>query len=283
MQTADAAPDPEDQNALWNGPAGRAWVNAQALLDRMFAPFEPMLVEAGVAAGGGRVLDVGCGTGATTLALARRLGAAGRCLGVDLSAPMIALARRRAVDEGLTVDFVEADAQRHPFPPGSFDAIVSRFGVMFFDDPVAAFARLREAARPNAGLRVVVWRDALENPFMTLAERAAAPLLPGPPARRPAGPGQFAFADPTQVRRVLQEGGWREIAISAIDIECTLSTADLPVYLARMGPIGRRLDTLDEALRARILAAVDAACTPYVHGDDVRFTAACWRVDARAP
>lgn len=283
MHATDSAADQEDQNALWNGAAGRAWVEAQTLLDRMFAPFEPMLVETCVAAGGGRVLDVGCGTGATTLAMARRLGVAGRCVGVDVSAPMISLARRRAVEAGLAVDFVEADAQRHPFPPAGFDAIVSRFGVMFFDDPVAAFARLREAARPEAALRVVVWRDAGENPFMTVAERAAAPLLPGSSAQRSGGPGQFAFADPERVRDVLRGGGWRDIALTPIDVACTLPVADLPGYLARMGPVGRRLERVDEALRAEVLAAVDAACAPYVHGDEMRFTAACWRVDARAP
>lgn len=277
-------PGPEDQTALWNGPAGRAWVDAQAILDRMFAPFEPMLVEACLAAGGGRVLDVGCGTGAVTLAAARALGAAARCTGVDVSAPMIALAQARAAAEAVPVAFVQADAARHSFAPGTFDAIISRFGVMFFDDPTEAFVHLRSAARSGSTLRCVAWREAADNPFMTAAERAAAPLLPGPALRRPDGPGQFAFADPARVRAVLAAGGWQDIAIVPVDVACTFAAADLPVYLARMGPLARRLDTLaDDALRAQVEAVVEAAFAPFVQGDVVRFDAACWRIDARAP
>lgn len=277
-------PGPEDQAALWNGPAGHAWVHAQAILDRMFAPFEPMLVEACLAAGGGRVLDVGCGTGAVALAAARALGTAARCTGVDVSAPMIALARQRAAAESAPVTFVEADAARHPFAPGIFDAIVSRFGVMFFDDPAEAFAHLRSAARPGARLRCVAWREAADNPFMTAAERAAAPLLPGPALRRAGGPGQFAFADPSRVRAMLAAAGWRDIGIVPVDVACTFAAADLPAYLARMGPLARRLETLaDDALRARVAAVAEAALAPFVQGDEVRFDAACWRIDARAP
>ena len=142
-----------------------------------------------------RVLDVGCGTGSTTLAVARLLGAKGRCTGIDISEPMIAAARARAEREGTPASFIRADAQTHAFEPASFDMIISRFGVMFFDDSVRAFANLRRAARDDAELRFIAWRSAAENPFMTTAERAAAPLLPNLPARRPDAPGQFAFAD----------------------------------------------------------------------------------------
>src|SRR6185295_17722413 len=135
-----------EQAALWNGPAGRAWVEAQELLDRMFEPFEDLLVNAIRAGSGSRALDVGCGTGSTTLAVARRLGPEGRCTGIDISASMIAAARVRAEREGTSAAFICADAQRYSFAPASFDTIVSRFGVMFFEDPVQAFANLRRAA-----------------------------------------------------------------------------------------------------------------------------------------
>ena len=148
---------------------------------------------------GGRVLDVGCGTGSTTLAVARRLGAKGRCIGIDISEPMIAAARARAEREGTPASFIRADAQTHAFEPASFDMIISRFGVMFFDDSVRAFANLRRAAKQTPSLRFIAWRSAAENPFMTTAERAAAPLLPNLPARRPDAPGQFAFADRDRV------------------------------------------------------------------------------------
>src|SRR5437868_4467166 len=184
------------QTALWNGRAGRAWVDAQQVLDQMFKPLEDRLVEAVRAGSGQRVLDVGCGTGSTTLAVARQLGAEGHCIGIDISEPMIAAARARAEREIDTrASFIRADAQTQAFEPASFDMIISRFGVMFFDDAVGAFANLRRAARDGAELRFVAWRSAAENPFMTTAERAAAPMLPNLPARRADAPGQFAFAD----------------------------------------------------------------------------------------
>ncbi|HET7131194.1 MAG TPA: class I SAM-dependent methyltransferase, partial [Gammaproteobacteria bacterium] len=241
------------------------------------------LLAAATARPGSRVLDVGCGTGSTTLAFARRVGASGRALGVDISEPMLALARERAERARLPATFVCADAQVHAFEPASFDTIVSRFGVMFFDDPVRAFANLRRAARPGAELRFMAWRSGAENPFMTAAERAAAPLLPNLPPRDPNGPGQFAFADPDRVRRILEDGGWTGVELARSDPVCTLPEPDLTRYLVRLGPLGRVLQEADEPTRARIMDAVRPAFAPFVHGNEVRFTAACWMVAARAP
>jgi SAM-dependent methyltransferase len=272
----------EEQASLWNGLGGRGWVEAQATLDRLLQPFEDSLLDAAAVRAGSRVLDVGCGTGSTTLAFARRVGAAGRAVGVDISEPMLALARVRGERDRLPATFVCADAQVHAFEPASFDTIVSRFGVMFFDDPVRAFANLRRAARPGAELRFVAWRSGAENPFMTTAERAAAPLLPDLPPRDPNGPGQFAFADPERVRRILGESGWTGVEIAPNDPVCTLPEPDLTRYLIRLGPLGRVLQDADEPTRARIMAVVRPAFAPFVHGNEVRFTAACWMVTARA-
>jgi SAM-dependent methyltransferase len=272
----------DEQTRLWNGPAGRAWVEAQELLDQMFKPFEDLLVEAVSAGSGGRVLDVGCGTGSTTLAVARLLGAKGRCIGIDISDPMIATARARAERESTPASFIRANAQIHAFEPESFDMIISRFGVMFFDDSVRAFANLRRAARDDAEFRFVAWRSAAENPFMTTAERAAAPLLPNLPARRPDAPGQFAFADRCRVYSILEESGWAEIDIQPIDVACTLPENGLVRYLTRLGPVGRILQDADDQTRTHVIETVRATFDPYVHGSEVRFTAACWMVGARA-
>ena len=272
-----------EQATLWNGTAGRAWVETQALLDRMFEPVERLLVGDPAVTAGRSVLDIGCGTGATTLALARRLGPQAHCTGIDISEPMIALARQRAERASLAARFVCDDAQVHPFEPAGFDTLVSRFGVMFFADPVRAFANLRQAAAPGARLCAVVWRSGAENPFMTTAERAAAPLLPEPPPRRPHAPGQFAFADRQRVAEILQDSGWADIDIQPVDIVCTLPEHDLTHYLKWMGPVGQVLQKADEATRARVLRTVRAAFEPFVHGGQVRYTAACWRVGARRP
>ena len=217
----------EEQIALWNDTAGRAWVDLQATLDRVLEPFEDLLVEAVAERKAQRVLDIGCGTGSTTLAVARQLGPKGTAVGLDISEPMIALAKQRAERESAPPRFLCADAQTHAFEPTSFDLIVSRFGVMFFDDPVRAFANLRRAAAPNAELQVIAWRSAADNPFMTTAERAAAPFLPQMPARRPDEPGQFAFADRSRVHSILEKSGWTEIDIQPLDVECTLPEREL--------------------------------------------------------
>lgn len=272
-----------EQAALWNGRGGRAWVDAQESLDQLFAPFENLLVDEARAASAHRVLDVGCGTGATTLAIAQVLGAAGHCVGADISEPMIAAARARAERACAPASFICRDVQRHAFEPASFDLIVSRFGVMFFDSPVQAFANLRHAASDGAALRAIAWRSPADNPFMTTAERAAAPLLPNLPVRRPGAPGQFSFADRDRVVSILEESGWAGIDIRPIDVECTLPEKALHGYLTRLGPVGLVLQDADERTRAQVTEAMRAAFEPYVHGSEVRFTAACWMIGARAP
>jgi ubiquinone/menaquinone biosynthesis C-methylase UbiE len=273
----------DGQTRLWNGLAGCAWVETQELLDQMFKPFENLLIEAVSAGSARRVLDVGCGTGSTTLAVARQLGAQGHCTGIDISAPMLTAARARANRESTPAGFLHANAQTHAFEPASFDMVISRFGVMFFDDSVRAFANLRRASEDDAELRFIAWRSPSENPFMTTAERAAAPLLPNIPARRPDAPGPFAFADPHRVSRILEESGWADIDIRPIDVACTLPEKELVRYLTRLGPLGQILHEADDRTRTQVIETVRAAFDPYVHGAEVRFTAACWRVGARAP
>jgi SAM-dependent methyltransferase len=214
------------QAAVWNGAGGSGWVEMQEVTDRLFRPLEDVLVEAVGDDAARRVLDVGCGAGATTVAIARRLGVGGACTGIDISEPLVASARSRAAREGVPAHFVRADGQRHPFEPASYDLIVSRFGVMFFDDFVEAFTNLRTAASDGGALRLVVWRSAAENPFMTTAESAAAPLVVIPP-REPDAPGQFALADDQRVRAILKRSGWREVSIEPIDVACALPETDL--------------------------------------------------------
>jgi SAM-dependent methyltransferase len=270
-----------EQTTLWNGVAGRAWVDRQALLDRVLEPFETLLTDAVAAKAPARLLDVGCGTGATTIAAARRIGSRGRCVGVDISQPMIEAAREKARNEGISAEFIRADAQTHPFERASVEMIVSRFGVMFFDDPVAAFANLRHAAADDANLTFLVYRSPAENPFMLTAERAAAPLLPAMPARDPDAPGQFAFADPHRVERILADSGWIEVDMRSIDVSCSFPESELIRWFTQLGPLGRILHEAGEPTRTRVIETVRAAFDPFVHGDEVRFDSACWQVSAR--
>ncbi|VVD61856.1 SAM-dependent methyltransferase [Pandoraea communis] len=276
-----------DQAALWNGGSGSAWVDNRATLDRMFAPLARFLVERATEMAqhvpSGRLLDVGCGTGGSTLALATALGERWQLTGADISAPMIAVARSRAAHVQAPVEFIGADAQTHDFPPACFDLIVSRLGVMFFDDPVAAFANLRASARPGAALHALVWRSPAENPFMTVAERTAAPMLAGLPSRVPGAPGQFGFTDRERVTQMLKASGWEDVTLTAVHFECTFAQADLREYASRLGPVGLALARLAPPDRAPIIDAIVNAYAPFVHDGEVRFTSACWHVAARAP
>ncbi|MCO8271679.1 class I SAM-dependent methyltransferase [Actinoplanes sp. TRM 88003] len=262
--------------ARWNGPSGQAWVQLQSLMDGMYQPIEDLLVDS-VDPARRRVLDVGCGTGRTTVAVAERLAPDARVQGVDISASMIGAAETRAPD----LDFLCADVQEHEWEPQSFDAVISRFGVMFFDDPVRAFANLRRAATPDAALTFVAWRDIEQNPFMTTAERAAAPLLPDLPPRRPDGPGQFGFADAGKVRGILDDAGWLDITIDPVDIECAFPEPELVRYFTRLGPVGLALAEADAQTTAKVVDTVRPAFDRFVNGTDVRFIAACWLVNAR--
>lgn len=264
----------------WNGAAGLGWVAAEAASDRMYAAFNDLLGDGLVADGiaAKHVLDVGCGTGSTMLALVRQ-GA--RCTGIDPSAPMLAAARARMAREGAAAEFIQADAQTYAFPAASYDAVISRFGVMFFADPVAAFANLRRAAR--GVLRFAAWRDAAENPFMTAAEEAARPLLPGLAPRKPGEPGPFALADRDRIFSILKDSGWAAIEIEPINVACRFAEAELDTYLVVMGPVGRALQQSDDETRARVMARVRPAFDAFVRDGEVRFTAACWMANARVP
>lgn len=270
---------PLDQNTLWNGAAGENWVAQQTLLDDLFQPMAdalrdelPVIVT--------ELLDVGCGTGASTLSAAAARPDA-HCTGVDISAPMLDLARQRAAAIGRGIDFIVADAQRHPFATARHDWIQSRFGVMFFEDTQAAFSNLHRAARTGAGLRCIAWRSAQENPFMTTAERALADQLVLP-ARVPGAPGQFAFADGEQVRQLLQRAGWQDVDIAPLDLTCFLSRDGLASYVGQLGPVGLALRALPAERADALLQQALTAFAPFIDGDRVRVETACWMIRARA-
>lgn len=268
------------QAARWNGTSGEGWVAAAAVLDRLYRPLADTLVDPIPDGGARRIVDIGCGTGVTTVAAAQRLGPAGRSVGIDISEPMITAARARAEREGSPAEFIRADAGSYPFEPGEFDVVLSRFGVMFFDDEPAAFTNLRRASADGATLRFIVWRSAAENPFMTAMHLAARPLLPDLQERPTTGPGPFRFADPDEIRALLRGSGWTGVDVRPLDVDCVMPEADLVTYLTRIGPLALALADADDALRARVVDAVLPAYEQWVHDSEVRLPAACWLVTA---
>jgi SAM-dependent methyltransferase len=277
----------EEQAGHWNSAEASHWITQQLRYDAMLAPFGDRLLAAAQVAGPDRVLDVGCGCGATTLEAGRR-AATGAATGLDLSTSMLDVARGRAAGERLAnVSFVAGDAQTYPLPAGGFDVAISRFGVMFFDDPGAAFRNLAGALAPGGRLAFVCWQDLFSNPFiavpgLALAEHVALPDL------GPAGaPGMFALADPGRIRSLLAGAGLVKAAIEPLAEEVLLggggTLADAVEFL-RHGGMGRAvLADADEATRDRALAAVSEALAPYATAEGVRIGAAAWLVTARRP
>lgn len=269
------------QRDYWNGEVGRIWTEQQTRLDDMLAPMTGPALEAFRPGAGAAVLDVGCGAGATTMALARR-GCAP--LGVDISAPLLELARRRAGEAGLDLRFVEADAGAATLPGAPFEGLFSRFGVMFFEAPQAAFAHLHSQMKPEAPLAFLCWRGPAENPWNVLPAQVAQELIDAPlPKADPLGPGPFAFADAARTTEILRGAGWRNVEAKGWKgrIPLGASTADAAALLTQMAharliaPYG--LDAA--AVEARIGAALGDMAGP---DGAVTAPAACWIVTARA-
>lgn len=262
----------------WDGEAGEVWASVSVRTDPLLEPFGFAAMDRLGLAPGERVLDVGCGAGATTRALAARVGPTGRVLGVDVSRPLLAKARSLG-----GADYHHADAGADPVP-GPFDALFSRFGVMFFADPVVAFGNLRGAMRPGGRLGFVCWGPAAENAWARDAVEAALPFLrEPPPAPPPDAPGPFAFGDPGRVRRILEGSGWTGVSIDPLGIPYRLGStpedaADLSLVL---GPLARlvREHGLDPA---PIRTALVNRLRTYEGPEGVLAPASCWVVSARA-
>lgn len=270
---------PTDQAAYWNKTGGQAWVDLQDMMDNLNRPIEEALVERAFPGLGKRVLDIGCGAGATTLAMARRLGLEGLSLGVDISAPLIEIAAAQATPGA---QFVQADAQTYDFGGSRFDAAMSRFGVMFFGDFDAAFTNIRSGLKPGAELVFACWRSPADNPMAVLPGRAAAPFLPPTPAADPLAPGRFAFADPERVRGILARSGWAQIDITRLDAPTPIALTDLVTLSLRMGPVASALREQDDMVRAKVRDAVETALSSEAVDGIVPMVAGCWLVTARA-
>jgi len=276
-----------EQITYWNDTAGPKWVAYEELLDTQIRPLgEAAMDRAGIHEGD-RVLDVGCGTGQTSIELARRVGARGAVTAVDISAPMLARARARAASAAVpNVDFLEADAQTQRFAPESVDVCFSRFGVMFFAAPDAAFANLHQALRPDGRLGFVCWQQLPDNPWMFVPFMAAAPHLTLPPPPAPDAPGPFAFANQDRVRGILERAGFGDVAFE--DHRATLTVGGdgsldraVDFLLQGVGPTSAAMRQADPAVRATVSAAVLDALRPYHTPHGLRMASAAWLVTAR--
>jgi len=264
-----------EQIEYWNGKVGERWAAFQETLDTAMADITASALAFAGAKSGERVLDVGCGCGTTALRLAAATG--GAVTGIDISAPMLAVARKR----GPALTFLQTDASEHGFRP-DFDLVFSRFGVMFFADPTTAFANIRTALKPNGRLRFVCWRTAPENAWAAETFAAVKDLLPPQPAADPTAPGPFAFGDGERLKGILARAGFKDARVERLDSTMNMGkTLEAAIDQAfKIGPTARALAEVDDTTKEIARGRIGDALKRYLGPRGVTPPAACWLVAA---
>ena len=267
----------EAQIEYWNGATGERWARLQATIDASLSAINDALMPFANPRPRERVLDIGCGAGTTTYALAKAVGPEGSVTGVDISEPMLEAARAR----GVGVNFRKADAATHLFH-ATHDLVFSRFGVMFFDDPVAAFANIRKSLKPRGRLAFVCWGDLKKNLWATAPLAAARDLLPPQEPADPHAPGPFAFADPERLGTILAKAGYENIRIEQLDTVMIFGAtpAEAAEQALNIGPLARAATGIDDAARDKIRDVVEGALAQYAGARGVAPPASCWLVGA---
>jgi SAM-dependent methyltransferase len=281
--------DNATQIEFWNGETGHNWVTHDALMEAMLRPLGETVIDSLAPQPGEHVLDIGCGCGHTSLSLAQRVGAEGSVTGIDISAPMLAVASHLAAERNTTnapIVFVEADAQTHTFEPECYDLVFSRFGVMFFEDPVTAFANIRSALSASGRLAFCCWQPRAVNPFMTVPAMAALELLPAPPEMPPRTPGPFAFEEADYVTEVLTSAGFESVAVMPLQQSLSfgrgLSLADIVERLVQIGPIAQMVREAPEDLQQPVRdKVIDAVAPFYAQDAGMTLDGQFWQVTAR--
>ena len=276
-----------EQFEYWNGEAGKRWAQEDETMARLLRPVSAALLDHAGVEGCRNALDIGCGGGSQTMMLAERLGPGARVLGVDISEPMLEAARSKTAGAGenrADVAFLQADAATHSFETNDFDLAFSRFGVMFFDDPTAAFSNIRQALRPGGHMAFSCWQALKDNDWTRIPLQAALQHLPPPEKPDPHAPGPFAFADPQRVEGILQSSGYRDIAVKSFAREIRFGEAptlsESVRKLAMIGPVSRLIAGQEPALLEQIFTSMEEVLAPYYSEGALNLPGAIWFVTA---
>jgi SAM-dependent methyltransferase len=279
-----------DQAKYWNGPSGNKWVVGQAVIDAALEPLGQLGLAAADPKPGETVIDIGCGCGATSLSLGAKVGESGRVLGLDISAPMLAMARERAAVLP-QIGFECADVGIFDLSGVAADLVFSRFGVMFFRDPVKAFKNIRQGLKPDGRMVFVCWRPLIENLWMHVPLQSALTVMPAPAPSPPNEPGPYAFADSGRVKSILTDAGFADIGFDKGDLKLSLGPAGnhdqdferAVDFAMTFGPLGRALAELDAAMIAQVRQAITKGLEPHRSAEGVKLPAAIWIASARNP
>lgn len=274
------------QIEAWDGPMGTRWVAQAEHHDRMGRDFSEAVTERLAPQPGEHILEIGCGNGALALGLGTLVGPRGSVTGLDISGPMLAEARRRARLQGVTnVVFEKGDAQVCSLPPARFGAAVSRFGVMFFEDPVAAFANIGQAVKPGGRLVFCCWQELLRNDWIMIPAAAALQHVPMPDLGDPGAPGAFSMADPERLGRILSDASWSEIAIEEVVRPMRMGDLvdDTMDYLQDSEIADALMKDVDQVTADRAWAAVKDALKPHVTAQGIMLNGVAWLVSATRP
>jgi SAM-dependent methyltransferase len=275
------------QAEYWNSGPAQTWINCQAALDQRLAPLTELLMARAGVRSGDCVIDVGCGTGTTTLQLAAGVGAHGSVLAIDISEPLLALARRRCLEQGhANVRLIRADAQTHRFERGCHDLAVSRFGVMFFDDPVGAFRNLASALRPGGRLAFSSWAPLEANPWFALPLQVGIERFRPPAPQPPRAPGPLALSEPDYIEEILSAAGFADLRIERAEtwLRGAPSPHEEAELAGQVGPLARLLRerNADDAARADLVGELARRFAPHLTGDGMRLPALVHLVTASA-
>ena len=280
----------EEQFEFWNGEAGQHWAQDDATMARMLRPISAALLAHARVGDCQSALDVGCGGGSQSLMLAEQLGGGARVLGIDISQPLVEVARKKCDPANSAIanmEFLQADAAEYAFAPNSFDLLFSRFGVMFFDDPERAFSNLRQSLRPGAHLAFCCWQAMPENEWMLLPMQAALQHLPPPPQPDPNAPGPFAFANPERVKQILGNSGFADVELESFRTHVNFAEAatlgESVRDMATLGPLGKLMAGQEQEVLERVFDSMEERLAPYFKNGALSMQGAIWLVTASSP
>jgi SAM-dependent methyltransferase len=287
MEDRHAIPPNAHEVEYWNSAAARPWAERHERIDRMFAGVTQQVLDAAAPQPGETVIDIGCGSGTTVLELAARVGPGGSVLGADISKQSLERARERITASGLRhAEVILADVSTYAFAPSSFDLAFSRFGVMFFTDPTAAFSNVRRAMKPSGRLTFAVFRTARENVWVTAQMAAIRHLFPPPSPPGPDEPGQFSWADPTRVHRILEGAGFHDVSLTPLDPLIRIAepgaAADAADFAMILGPAVRAMLNTPTVPREAVRSSLEAFFQSHDGPEGVVLPGALWIVRARA-